>query len=75
MTGNENNSYFLDYFVCGLGFVCYSQKKIKLQKLDPFPSPGERVGRHLLIGFEVAVSNGFSGNRGTMENHKKDKAV
>jgi hypothetical protein len=53
--------------------VCYSQKKLKLQKLDSFPSPGKGVGRHLLVGFEVAVSDGFSGSRGTMENHKKDR--
>jgi len=51
------------------------QKKIKLQKLDPFPSPGERVGKHPLFRFEVAVSDGFSGIRGTMENQKTDKAV
>jgi hypothetical protein len=74
MTGNENNSDFFVFFVSGLGH-CLLQMLIKLQKLIPFPSPGERVGRHLLIGFEVAVSDGFSGNRGTMENHKEDKAV
>jgi hypothetical protein len=61
---------FLDQII-----VCYSGKKIKLQKLDPFPSPGERVGSNLLIGFEVAVCDGFSGVGGSMENHKKDKAV